>query len=307
MPADWLLPALRFGHYALLLGLFGAMAWRTPLLHHLAVGDGHHHRPLVVAAAIAAPVLSLGVMLAGIAAMMGQALVDLDSETVWAMLSTTPTGWAFGVRMALLLAGLAAVTCAWNSQAGTIATAAIYALVLLTLGWSGHAAASEGLAGLAHRVNNGVHLVAAALWIGAISGFAASTISAHRRDDEASARRLLVAIHDFRLLGIAIVATVASTGAINAELIFGIKNGIAVLAGPYGWLLAGKIALVALMLACAAFHATKARERIAAGRAAAPNDTMLLPALRASLFMELALATAVLGITALLGLGSPLN
>ncbi len=307
MPADWLLPALRFGHYALLLGLFGAMAWRTPLLHHLAVGEGHRQRPLVVAAAIAAPVLSISVMLAGIAAMMGQAFSDLDQETVWAMLSTTPTGWAFGVRMALLLAGLVAVISAWNSPTGTIAAAAIYALALLTLGWSGHAAASEGLAGLAHRVNNGVHLVAAALWIGAISGFAASTISVHRHPHQASAQRLIAAMHDFRGLGIAIVAIVASTGAINAELIFGIENGIAVLAGPYGWLLAGKIALVALMLAFAAFHATKARERIAAGRAAAPNDTLLLPTLRTSLIMELALAMAVLGITAILGLGSPLN
>jgi putative copper resistance protein D len=307
MPADWLLPALRFGHYALLLGLCGAMAWQTPMLRHLAVGDGHRHRPLVVAAAIAVPVLSLGVMLAGIAAMMGQTLTDLDSETVWAMLSTTPTGWAFGVRMALLLAGLAAVTCAWNSPTGTIAAAAIYALVLLTLGWSGHAAASEGLAGLAHRVNNGVHLMAAALWIGAISGFAASTISVHRRPNQGSAQRLIAAMHDFRLLGTAIVATVASTGAINAQLIFGIENGIAVLAGPYGWLLAGKIALVALMLAFAAFHANRARERSAAGRAAAPHDTLLLPTLWASLTMELALATAVLGITAILGLGSPLN
>ena len=307
MPADWLFPSLRLGQYALLLGLFGAMAWQTPILRHLAVGEGHRHRPLVVAAAMAAPVLSLGVMLAGIAAMMGQALVDLDSKTVWAVLSTTPTGWAFAVRMVLLLAGLVAVIGAWNSMAGTILTAAIYALALMTLGWSGHAAASEGLVGLVHRINNGLHLLAAGLWISAIGGFAASSLAMHRRSDRASAERLLLAMHDFRRTGIAIVAIVVSTGVINAELIFGIANGVAVLAGSYGWLLAGKIALVTLMLACAGYHATKARNRIAAKGAARPDDSVLLAALRTSLIMELSFAMAVLGITAVLGLGSPLS
>lgn len=307
MPADWLFPALRFGHYVALLGLFGAMAWRTLALRHLAAGGDHRLRPPVVTAAIAAPLLSLGGMLAGIAAMMGQTLTDLDSETVWAMLSTTPTGWAFGMRMALLLAAMAAVIRAWSSPAGTIAIAACYALALLTLGWSGHAAASEGLVGLAHRANNGVHLVAAGLWFGAIGGFVASTIDAHRRRDHATARRLLVAMHDFRALGIAIVAIMAVTGAINAHLVFGIENSVAVLAGSYGWLLAGKTALVVLMLTCARHNAATARNRMATGDAAAPDDAALLPRVRASLVMELALAIAILGITAVLGLGSPLN
>src|SRR3546814_11548040 len=44
-------------------------------------------------------------------------------------------------------------------------------VAVATLVWSGHAGATEGAAGTLHRASDILHLIAAAVWIGAIGAF----------------------------------------------------------------------------------------------------------------------------------------
>ncbi len=306
MAADWLFPALRFAHYAVLLGLFGSLTFRLLRLQGLTAASCLATGPATRMTALAAPFITLAVMLVGIAEMMGQTVGELDGATITSMVLTTDMGRAFLARS--VLAGTAAAAL-WlirpvvRSQA---IAALLYAVALLTLAWNGHAAATEGWLGLAHRLNDGVHLLAAALWIGAIGWFTRLVLAAHRYPAGMPPAPLLLVMHRFAPLGLALVGVVALTGAINAHCIFGIENSLTVLQTRYGWLLATKTVLVVLMLVCAARHARAAAQFAARpGLHPAMADAKLAD-LRVSLASELLLAVSVLVIVAFAGLAAPM-
>ena len=223
---DWLEPGLRFLHYALLLGLFGWTAFRVIGLRELNCQQWGNGFAVAMVGAVLAPLVSLVLMLTSIAAMMGQPLAALEGPMVEAMIFGTDLGWAFLFRAALLGGGLIALLLR-NRLASALPIAALcYAAALITLAWSGHAAATEGGLGLFHRLNDGLHLLAAGLWLGAIGWFLHLVIKAHRRNENAQARNLLGVMHRFAPLGVTLVSVVAITGLINAQLIFGITNSV---------------------------------------------------------------------------------
>ena len=302
MLADWLHPSLRFLHYALLLGLVGLTAFRALGLQKLARSLGAGRGVVVITCALLAPIFSATLMLVGIAEMMGQPLSMLDWASVEAMLLSTDMGWALIARITMLsLAALAILT---KARRGLTIAALFYGLAIMTLAWSGHAAATEGTLGLLHRMNDGLHLLAAGLWMGAIGWFLHLVISAHRNSNEIAPEPLLDAIHRFAPLGIALVTVVAATGLINSHLIFGLGNSVQVLKTEYGVLLAVKTILVVLMLLFAARNASIGRQ---SARAGINPTTTTLAALRASLAAELFLAAGVLAIVAFVGLASPMG
>lgn len=295
---DWLIPLLRFAHYALLLGLFGGMAFRKIGLRRF--GALPELRRLLLLAALAAPVITVWLMLASIAAMMGQPIVSLEWASIEAMLFATDMGWAFLARSALIVAALAAVMA---NRSATGFAALCYAFALATLPWSGHAAATEGFVGLFHRLNDALHLHAAGLWIGAIGSFLYLATRAHRMPQRANPASLLDAMHRFAPLGLFLAGTVAVTGAINAELIFGLRSTIQVAQDGYGQMLLLKIALVGLMLGCATFNAQRARR----WARSTVGETDLLKAVRISLAAELVLAALVVASVAILGMMMPVE
>ncbi len=302
---DWLEPALRFLHYAALLGLFGWTAFRLIGLRGLDWSPRREISTALLGVAVAAPLLSVALMLASIATMMGVAIPALDWSMVEAMIVATSIGAAFLVRLALLIAGLCVlIACPRRSAALPIA-ALCYAAALMTLGWSGHAAATEGGLGLFHRLNNGVHLLAAGLWLGAIGCFLRLTVAAHRRPDDARAASLLLVMHRFAPLGIGLVLTVAITGLVNAQLIFGLENSGSVWRTDYGALLVVKAMAVGGMIAFGAHHARVGRRRAIRNQNASSADRTILMGLRRSLAGELSIAAGVVGLVAMLGMLSP--
>jgi putative copper resistance protein D len=111
-------------------------------------------------------------------------------------------------------------------------------LLLATLAITGHAAMDSGGLGVAHAINQVVHLLAGGAWLG---GLVAFVVILPRLDDP-EAR---LALMRYSTLGHAAVALVIATGVINTLLIVG--------AMPFDWvfayqrLLVLKILLVALM------------------------------------------------------------
>ena len=297
--------ALRFLHYAGLLGLFGWTAFRVVGLRSLPSLPRDHGRAAVLAAALAVPILTVALMLASIAAMMGQPLVALDWPVLEAMISSTSMGWAFLVRVALLVTALG-VLIASRGTAALAMAAGCYAGALVTLGWSGHAAATEGALGLFHRLNNGAHLLASGLWLGAIGWFVHLTIEAHRQRSLSTVQSLFAVTHGFFPLGVTLVAVVAVTGLINAQLILNLQNGIGVLTTGYGLLLAAKVALVAGMLAFGAHNAHIGRRAAAALAPDDPGNATALRLLRYRLAKEFGLGVGVVALVAVLGMLSPM-
>lgn len=305
MPTDWLHPALRFAQYAVLLGLFGSLTFRLLGLRSLAapwLATG----PVALIAAVVAPLITVAVMLVAIADMMGQALWDLDWTTIASLVTTTDMGTAFLAREALLMGAAAVLALVKPVTRSQVGAACLYAVALMTLAWNGHAAVSEGWLGLAHRLNDWVHLLAAGIWMGAIGWFTLLVLVAHREPTRMPPAPLLHLMHRFARVGLALVGVVSLTGTINAQLIFGIGNSLTVLQTRYGWLLAAKMLLVVLMLLCAARHA-----RVAAQIAGKPErDSRRADAtfakLRRSLTAELVLAVGVLITVAFAGVAAPM-
>lgn len=297
---------LRFAHYGALLCLFGWTAFRLLKLRHLEWLSQDEGSAALTLVAISAPLLSVALMLVSIAAMMGAPLALLDWPMIEAMIIDTEMGMAFLIRLALLIVGLCALLVSRAGRPTSLIAAMCFAGALLTLSWSGHAAAIEGGLGLFHRMNNGVHLLATSLWLGAISWFLFLTLKAHRQPDLIPALPLLRVMHAFAPLGVGLVAAAALTGMINAQLIFGLENSAAVLTTSYGILLIAKITLVGMMLAFGAHNASIGRREVLDQRRETVAPHNALSRLRRSLAGELLLAGGVIGLVAVLGMMSPM-
>ena len=297
---------LRVAHYAMLLGLFGWTAFRFLKLRHLEWVSQDEGMAALTLVAICAPLLSIALMLVSIAAMMGAPITSLDWPMVEAMIIGTEMGMAFLIRLALLIAGLCALLARRAGRQATLIAVMCFAGALLTLGWSGHAAATEGGLGLFHRLNNSVHLLATSLWLGAICWFLMLTAKAHRQRELIPALPLLRVMHGFAPLGVGLVAAAALTGVINAQLIFGLENSVAVMATPYGILLIAKVLLVGIMLAFGAHNALIGRRAVLDQRRETAEPNNALSRLRRSLAGELLLAGGGIGLVAVLGTMSPM-
>lgn len=302
---DALGPVLRIAQYALLLGLFGWSAFWLLGLRSVDWLRADRAPGLAVLAALVAPVVSAALMLMSIAAMMGVPVIELNQPMIEAMIMGTDIGFAFIVRAGLLVAGLAAILTLRNRRAALVFAAGCYGSVLVTLGWIGHAAATEGGLGLFHRLNNGIHLISAGLWLGAIGWFLVLTFRCYKDSDETQAHAVLKAMHAFAPMGISLVALVAVTGTVNSHLIFGLPNVAATLPTPYGILLAIKLALVAAMIAFGAHHARVSRRAATAVRHGNAYPAQALAALQHTLLAEFLLGLLVIGLVAVFGSMSP--
>ena len=299
-------PALRFLHYAALLGLFGCTTYHLIGLRGQTWVLQDRGCNALIVAAFAAPLVSLALMVASIAAMMGVPITALDWPMAEAMVVGTDIGKSFLVRAALLIIGLCAILARRRTMAALPIAAACFAGALITLGWSGHAAATEGAFGIFPRLNNGVHLLAAGLWLGAIGWFLRLTVAAHSKRNNIPAQPLLAAMHGFAPLDVGLVATVAFTGLINSHLTFGLENSATVLTTSYGILLAAKVILVGGMLAFGAHNARISRRNALNEDDEIADTAIKLSALRRSLMGEFGLAIGVIVLIAVLGMLSPL-
>lgn len=202
---------------------------------------------------------------------------------------------------ALLLAFAAALLAAKRPPVAAGLIAAAGTVALTSLAWSGHAGASEGMIGAIHRTSDALHMIAAAVWLGAIAAFL--ILLAH-----ATPARLGLAVRSldqFSRIGTICVLVIVATGLINGQIIIGATNVGASLAAPYGQLLFAKLALFGLMLALAAANRWRLTPALKFALTIS-NPGQAVRVMRRSLLIEVLVGAAILALVAWFGMLEPL-
>lgn len=247
--------------------------------------SGRRSLPVVAMIALVALVASAWGVMESVASMLAVPVGEVDRATLQAILAETPLGMVFAIRgAALLLAAFAAA----RRKCGLAAIAA--SIALATNAWTGHAGATEGGFGLFHRLADIVHLLAAAMWIGALVVFLGALVGGKDRD------ALIRHLAGFAATGTILVLLLLVTGIVNTIAIAGWPPS---LANDWALVLIAKLGLFAAMLGLAALNRWRLAPALAADAPGADR------ALRRSLGTETAAGFAVLLAVALLGTLSP--
>ncbi|MEO7657062.1 MAG: copper homeostasis membrane protein CopD [Sphingomicrobium sp.] len=244
---------------------------------------------LLAAVAIAA---SAWWALASVAAMMAQPLGDLDRAIVVEVLGATPLGAVLKVRLALL-AAVIVIAFVPIGRARLYLAALTGGAALATCAWTGHAGATEGMVGSAHRVADVLHLLAAATWLGALATLLTALLSNATRAD--LDRRL----SGFATTGTVIVGVVIVTGVVNTIAIAGWPIPASLLSSRWAGLLAIKLGLFGVMLALAGINRWRLTPALTAGQASAVVH------LRRSLLIETLAGLAIVALVAVIGTLDP--
>jgi putative copper resistance protein D len=263
----------------------------------LAAFDAWFGRVTIVGA-IVALLSALTLLLAVTANMAGSTASALDPHTISAVLFDTSFGriWCWHLLFAVLLIGACrAPLSRWRMTAILV----LSLLLLISLGWVGHAAMDQGATKLGHELNQMVHLLAAGLWLGGLVPLAWFLGQVRHRSSAVWISLARDVLPRFSHMGYAAVALLAVTGAINALLLVGSFE--ALIHTPYGRLLGLKILLFLAMVVLALTNRFRLLPRL--GREAQPSGP--IAALARSVLCEQALGFAVLAVVSVLGTWPP--
>ncbi|MGR4889953.1 copper homeostasis membrane protein CopD [Sphingopyxis sp. LARHCG72] len=221
------------------------------------------------------------------------------------ILVETDVGAAWLVRTAaLLVAAIAAWSFTRRPRIAATILAAAGVAALSTLAWSGHAGATEGLTGTVHRISDALHMIAAAIWLGAIAAF---LILLRPRRRGLPVKRIALAARSldrFGRVGTICVLVITATGLINAQLILGLENAGRSIASPYGQLLLIKLLLFGAMLTLAAANRWRLTPALTAASIDA-DSSRAAAAIRRSIAAEAAAAGTILALVAWFGTLEP--
>jgi putative copper resistance protein D len=206
---------------------------------------------------------------------------------------------------AMAIAVVAALAINRSSAARYVLLSSV-SLAIATLVWTGHAGATEGWVGTAHRLSDMLHMLASAVWIGGIAGFAwllFRPVTAQSGAHLAVAHR---ALDRFSRVGTIAVAVIVATGIVNCLAVVGFPHFTRLPLTDYGKLLILKLLLFAAMLALAALN--RWRLTPALGVAVRSDDpASALTGFRRSLLAEGSAALAILAVVAWLGTLEPVG
>jgi putative copper resistance protein D len=261
--------------------------------------------PAFVLAALGFVLSGFG-MLVLVAEMTGSSIRTVDLEVLREIASESAIGTAWLVRMAAMAIAVVAALAINRSSAARYVLLLSVSLAIATLVWTGHAGATEGWVGTAHRLSDMLHMLASAVWIGGIAAFAwmlFRPVTAQSGAHLAVAHR---ALDRFSQVGTIAVAVIVATGIVNCLAVVGFPHFTRLPLTDYGKLLILKLLLFAAMLALAALN----RWRLTPALGVAvrnDNPASALTGLRRSLLAEGSAALAILAVVAWLGTLEPLG
>lgn len=232
----------------------------------------------------------------GLAVVAGWRLVQqsaafADSPAAWSSMVTVVlfkmtwgTGWSIGVA-GLLLAGAAAMLRLEN-RAAIAALGAGALLLAVSPALMGHAIGAEQFTVQA-VVADTMHVLAAGAWLGTLLAIAVATLASSQRPTPGS---VVSALERFSPVALASALVVAFTGSFASWL--HLQTLAALWTSVYGRTLLIKLAILGGVAALGAYN-----WRVATPRLRATGD---VGAIRRSALIELALALALVGVTAVL-------
>ncbi|WP_297514469.1 copper homeostasis membrane protein CopD [uncultured Caulobacter sp.] len=199
----------------------------------------------------------------------------------------------------VLLLGLRPGRSTWllASALGAIATA--------SMAWMGHGAASEGRDGVIHLSADILHLLAAAVWIGALAFFAGLAVQRPLGEDRL--RDFHSALAGFSGVGSAVVATLVASGLVNSWFLVGPSGWPALATSLYGQLLVLKLAVFVAMALVAAANRFRLTPALRAGLDDPGQANAALAHLRRSLLLEFGAALTLALLVAWLGRLAPIS
>jgi putative copper resistance protein D len=166
------------------------------------------------------------------------------------------------------------------------------------IAWTGHAGSTSGETGILHLAADISHLVAASAWLGGLVSLALLLAAARRHQTDAWAAVARETTMRFSALGMVAVATLLSTGLVNAWILVGSLD--ALIGTGYGRLLTLKLCLFVVMLAFAAVNRLWLTPQLLSSAGSAPLSGSLRLLTRNSV-IEVALGLAIYGIVGILG------
>ncbi len=308
---DGFLVATRTLHFASTLSLFGLFAFLCFVADPYTAERLHQRLSRLSWASLLLAFLSGAAWLAVEAARMsGKPLAAALSPGVIALVLTrTRFGqvWLLRVAVAVLL-GICFVVRhrrrGWASGAIGWAGLALSALLVATLAWAGHGAATPGEPGDLHLAADILHLLAAGVWLGTLFPLALLLAEARRIGDPGWGAIARAATRRFSVLAVASVTTLFSAGLVNTWFLAGT---IPVLIGTeYGRLLLAKIVIFMAMVVIAAVNLLRLTPRLADPSGPTAGRVWVAVAqLRRNAVVEASCGLAVLAIVGALGILPP--
>jgi copper resistance protein D len=315
--------SVRFIHLAsvlLLVGVFafdllvGRPAWRT-------VGaetslDFQSFFKAQIQIARASLLLALGTAVLGllikVVTATGLSLSEsFQLSTIIDVLTGTRFGGVWLVRMTLFgllaLVMLGGLSPWFKSDSAWLRTPkfALSATLLMTMAAASHASAAEGLTLFIQLTMDGLHLLAAGVWLGGLIPLAMFFSWAKRARAPSASLIVQQATVRFSRLGFLSVAILLVTGLFNAWTLVG---GIPPLLGTkYGHLLLAKLGVLILLMGLASRNRWRLKPRLSnlVNRNDLDKIPNLLAQLRRSVIAEVSLGTTILMIVAIMGITPP--
>ncbi len=260
-------------------------------------------RPLVAGAAALVCLSSLVGIAAQASLFAGSWAEGLTGEALTAVITSMDLGKAALARAIFGAAAFASLVLLGGRRATWLIAGGLGVLAAASLAWMGHAGNAEGRLGLLQLVSNVLHVLAAAVWIGALVAFVVLSLQQHRSAEAYQAFHS--ALRGFSGVGSAVVALLIVTGLINSWVLVGPENIGGLVTTPYGRLLSLKVLLFSAMVALAAANRFRLVPALSRSLHQAGMPGGAAATLRRSLALETAFSLGVLLLVAWLGTLEP--
>jgi putative copper resistance protein D len=315
--------SVRFLHLASVLLLVGSFSFELlvsrPVFKTVGAQTSLHFRSfykaqfrikyLSLLVAIGTAVLGLFIKIASATGLSLSESFDLGA--IMNILTGTRFGIVWLVRMVLccLLAGMmSAEFFGWFKSDSVwlwIAELVLSATLLMTMAAAGHASAAEGVTLFIQLAMDGLHLLAAGVWLGGLIPLAMLLSWAKSTREPSTLLIAQEATARFSRLGFVSVVTLLVTGLFNAWYLVG---GIPPLLGTdYGYLLLAKLGILIPLMGLASRNRWRLKPRLS--DLANHNDIGKTPALlaqfRRSVIAEVSLGAAILVIVGVMSITPP--
>ncbi len=258
-------------------------------------------RPALIGSALVIGLGSLAALVAQTAVMAGALSEALKPASLSFMVTGTALGMAMVVRSALALPALVALLALQPGRSLWAFLVVAGLIIAASFAWTGHGAATEGPGGLVHLTADIVHMIAAALWLGALAALTALLVRRTASDDPAIHR----ALHGFAGLGTLAVILLVLTGLVNSGFLVGPARVGMLGSSLYGQLLIAKLVLFALMLAMAAQNRFRLTPALGSVLEGGEDPGPALERLRRSVVAETLVGAVLLAVVAVMGTLAP--